>query len=90
MKLFDKAKKEQQKQTRVLFELSPYLTMGWQLVITILLGVFGGIWLDDIYETEPLWTIVLTFAGTAMGFYTLIRSIMMLEKKKNKKTTKDQ
>lgn len=56
--------------------MGPYLNMGWQLVITILIGVFGGRALDDYYSTTPLWTTILSFAGVILGMFNLIRTAL--------------
>jgi putative F0F1-ATPase subunit (Ca2+/Mg2+ transporter) len=48
---------------------------GVEFAGAILLGVFGGHWLDHRWGTGPWLLLVGTFAGAAAGFYNLYRAI---------------
>ncbi|MCF6138907.1 AtpZ/AtpI family protein [Pseudalkalibacillus berkeleyi] len=46
-----------------------------QLVGSILVGIFGGIWLDRSLDTEPFLMIIGLFIGLATGVYGTIKLI---------------
>jgi F0F1-type ATP synthase assembly protein I len=41
--------------------------MGWYIAICILLGVFGGMQLDKLFDTGKLFTVVCLFIGLFFG-----------------------
>lgn len=43
------------------------------LVGSILLGLFGGMWLDRLTGTNPLFLIIGLFLGLGAGVYGMIR-----------------
>ena len=53
-----------------------YSDAGFQFTSAVLAGVLGGIWLDGKLGTSPWMVIVLVFAGSALGFYSLYRNLM--------------
>ncbi len=63
-------------------EVAPYLNLGWQLVVTILIITFIGILLDRHFETKPLFTLIFAFLGCAVAIYDFIRSVLKASKKK--------
>ncbi|MCA1065462.1 AtpZ/AtpI family protein [Rossellomorea sp. AcN35-11] len=46
-----------------------------QLVGSILIGIFGGRWLDGILSTTPLFLIIGLLLGLATGIYTMLRTV---------------
>jgi ATP synthase protein I len=46
-----------------------------QLVGSILIGIFGGRWLDRILETTPLFLIIGLLLGLASGIFAMIRIV---------------
>lgn len=47
-----------------------------QMGATIALGVWGGIRLDDIFETKfPFWTLTLSMAAVGVAMYLVIRDL---------------
>jgi ATP synthase protein I len=61
-----------------------YSGLGIQLVGTILVFLFIGVWLDGQFGTKFIWTLVLTFVGFAGGFYSFILTINKLTKEEDK------
>jgi ATP synthase protein I len=56
---------------------------GIQLVVSILLFVYVGRWLDGKLGTSP-WLLVLgAFVGAFAGFYSLYRALMATTKQKD-------
>jgi F0F1-type ATP synthase assembly protein I len=49
---------------------------GFQFALTVVLGAFAGIWLDNKLGTSPWMVIVMVFLGSAIGFYLLYRNLM--------------
>ncbi|MDQ1265518.1 MAG: synthase protein [Bacteroidota bacterium] len=64
-------------------EVAPFLSLGWQLIIPILLGFFAGRWLDGSYGTAPLWTLILAFIGIVIGFYNFFRIVLSIDNHKD-------
>ena len=57
--------------------LRPYLEfvhLGTQMTLILLAGVFGGIWLDGKWGTDPLLTILGSLAGIVLGLSVVIRA----------------
>ena len=53
--------------------------VGFFIAACILLGVFGGLWLDNKLDTEPWFTIGGLLVGLAIavfGVYRMIRPLM--------------
>ena len=60
-----------------------YTNLAFEMGAVIALGVFGGIKLDKLLITSPLFTIICSLAGIALSLYLIIRS--SLKEQKNKK-----
>jgi ATP synthase protein I len=46
-----------------------------QLVGSILIGIFGGRWLDGIWGTTPLFLIIGLLLGLSTGIYTMLQTV---------------
>ncbi|OAS88114.1 MULTISPECIES: AtpZ/AtpI family protein [Metabacillus] len=46
-----------------------------QLVGSVLIGIFGGKWIDNYFKIEPLFLIVGLLLGLAFGVYAMLRLI---------------
>jgi ATP synthase protein I len=46
-----------------------------QLVGSVLIGIFGGRWIDGQIGTEPLFLIIGLLLGLAAGIYAMMRLI---------------
>jgi F0F1-type ATP synthase assembly protein I len=65
--------------------------MGCMTLVIILVSVFGGLWLDKVFNTKPVITLALLFAGIPVsvllmlnvGRRTLARMKEKLEKEKD-------
>ncbi|MEZ4690692.1 MAG: AtpZ/AtpI family protein [Ignavibacteria bacterium] len=72
-------------------KVAQYSGLGISLVITILLFLWVGMWLDGKFDTGVLFTLILTFIGFAAGFYSFYLNIKKLTEKdkiENKKFNK--
>ncbi|HEU4643471.1 MAG TPA: AtpZ/AtpI family protein [Gemmatimonadaceae bacterium] len=54
---------------------SSFAGHGFQLVISILLFLYLGKWVDGKLGTAPAFLIVGVFLGAAAGFYSMIRAL---------------
>lgn len=53
-----------------------YSTIGFQMAAIILLGLWGGIKLDEYFElSAPVFTVILTFLSLGAALYYLFRGI---------------
>jgi F0F1-type ATP synthase assembly protein I len=52
------------------------LGMGWYVGICIVLGVFGGLWLDSKLHTRPVLVIIGLLLGVVVAFYGVYRMIL--------------
>lgn len=64
-------------------ELGPYLGIGIQFMLSLFLCIILGYWLDDRYETSPLFILIGVFLGMFAGFYNLFKTVSRLDKKDN-------
>lgn len=56
--------------------------LGLTIAIPIVLGAFGGHWLDGKLGTGIIFSIILLCAGIAGGIFGAYRQVMMVTKKK--------
>jgi len=52
-----------------------YSGMAFQMLAVMLLGAFGGVKLDELLGTSPLFTIVLIIFAVAMAMIMVIRGL---------------
>lgn len=52
-----------------------HLHLGTQLALLLVLGVFGGIWLDGKLGWSPALTLVGAFLGIGLGMAVVIRDV---------------
>ncbi len=46
--------------------------VGCLTLIIILASVFGGLWLDNMFGTKPVFTLVLLFAGIPISVFVML------------------
>ena len=54
----------------------PYLHVGWVPVLTILLGVLIGRWVDARWGTEPAFLLVGAILGIVLGLYYFLSTVL--------------
>ncbi len=64
-----------------LIAFGTYGAVGFQLVASILIGVFLGQWLDKRWHTAPWLMMTGLFLGVSAGFYNLFRIVNWKNKK---------
>ncbi|HSI68220.1 MAG TPA: AtpZ/AtpI family protein [Planococcus sp. (in: firmicutes)] len=50
-----------------------------QLVGSVLIGAFTGMWLDERFGTAPLLLVIGLFIGIAFGAWTMIQTVRKFE-----------
>ncbi len=58
----------------------PYLGLGLQLAVTVIVMVFLGIWLDGKFNTSPWLTVTFSFLGIATSLYNFIKTVLKSDK----------
>jgi len=59
--------------------------VGVQYALTILILTMAGIWLDNKFETSPLFLVVLLLFGFVGATWTLVREVLSEDKEDGKK-----
>lgn len=52
--------------------------VGWYIATSLVLGIVAGVWLDGVWHTAPLFTLLglgLGLAAAARGVYQLLASL---------------
>ncbi len=62
------------KRSGTIRELAYYSSLGLTVAISIFLGLFLGVWLDGVFDTQPVLTLVCLGLGIAAGFRNLVRA----------------
>lgn len=62
-----------------------FIGVGWFIGISILLGVLGGLWLDNKFDTKPILVIVGLILGLVVAFYGVYRMLIPLMRDKKDK-----
>jgi hypothetical protein len=73
---------EQQKAMR---EMGPYMTLGIQLALTILVFFGIGYWLDNRFQAGNLWRVICTGFGAFASLVYFIVTVMRLTKNEETK-----
>lgn len=66
-------------------DVGPYLGLGLQLAITIVVMVLIGDWIDSKFGFRYVFTLIFAFLGIGAGLYNLIKTVNDLEKKNKDK-----
>ena len=72
-----------QKPKGTLGEWMRYANIGIEMMVSVLIGAFGGYGLDHLFHTKPWLMIVGFILGSAAGFRTLFRLLEQENKKKD-------
>jgi len=71
--------------------LGVMLQVGAVTLLIVLVSVFGGLWLDELFGTQPLFTAILVLSGIPITIVVLYRiarrTIAKIAKTEDTKTT---
>lgn len=73
----------------VFAEYGPYLTIGAQLALAVVIFFFLGRWLDQEFETTPWLTILGSAAGITGGLIKFIRTAIQMGQREDREHQKD-
>jgi hypothetical protein len=59
------------------------LQVGGLTLVIVLISVFGGLWLDRLFGTKPLLTILLVIASAPLSLWLTVRVAKRAVNKKN-------
>jgi F0F1-type ATP synthase assembly protein I len=62
-----------------------FIGVGWFIGISIVGGVFGGLWLDGKFGTSPILVILGLIFGLVVAFYGVYRMLLPLMRSKRDK-----
>ena len=62
-----------------------FIGVGWYVGCCILLGVLGGLWLDNKFDTSPALVLVGLLLGLIVAFYGMYKMLLPLIKNKQNK-----
>jgi len=75
-----------EKKKKSLDNYTRYSSIAFQMLIIILIGVFGGIKLDDWLKLSfPVFTIILSILAVILSIYTVTKGLMKSSGKPDKK-----
>ncbi|ALC86547.1 MULTISPECIES: AtpZ/AtpI family protein [unclassified Bacillus (in: firmicutes)] len=60
---------------RPLQGIAMYSAILSQLVGSILIGIFTGMWIDDTFRTTPVFLVICLLAGLTVGVFAIITTI---------------
>ena len=73
-------KNPKQKIVKSLNNYAKYSSLAVQMIVIILIGVFGGIKLDKWLSLEfPVFTVILSLAGTGLAIYYGIKDLLKMK-----------
>ncbi len=52
--------------------------LGWYIALSIILPIWGGVWLDKRLEKSPLFFLIGVLGGSVLAFYGVYRMIIPL------------
>jgi ATP synthase protein I len=76
--------KEKRKMYLTMADLS---TMGFAMVLSIVLGLVAGVYLDRRFGTDPIFTFVFLFGGIMAGFRMMYKTYMRFFNQENPEDT---
>jgi ATP synthase protein I len=67
--------------------VAKFLGVGFYIAFCIIFGILGGLWLDKLFHTEPIFLLLGLVIGLTAAFWGLYRMLVpyMNENKKGRK-----
>jgi len=62
-----------------------FIGVGWYVGLSILGGVLAGLWMDDRFNTRPLFVIIGLLLGMAVAVYGVYKMLALISNDKNKR-----
>jgi ATP synthase protein I len=74
---------EDKEKKKIYLTVADLSTMGFAMVLSIVLGLFAGVYLDRRFGTDPIFTFVFLFGGIMAGFRMMYKTYMRFFKEEN-------
>lgn len=72
-----KAPRNNNKKKKYLNSYAKYSSIAMQMLVIILLGIWGGVKLDELVNFEfPLFTVLLSFISVSLAIYVVIKDLI--------------
>lgn len=60
---------------RSMQEMAPYINLGFQMAVAIVLFTLFGWWLDGRFKTSPLFILIFAAIGVFAAFYYFFKAV---------------
>jgi F0F1-type ATP synthase assembly protein I len=70
---------------KIMQEMGPYMTLGIQLALTVLIFCGIGYWMDKHFQTGSLWLAILATFGSISSTVYFIMTVLRLQKQSDSK-----
>jgi F0F1-type ATP synthase assembly protein I len=78
-------KRDIAEQSKIMREVGPYMTLGIQLALTVLVFCGIGYWMDKHFQTGSLWIAIMATFGSISGTVYFIMTVLRLQKQSDSK-----
>ena len=79
-------KNDAEKKTGTVKSVAPYLNLGFEFALAILIGLALGYFIDSRLSTRPVFLLIGLLLGAGAGFLTIYRAVYPQPFDKQKKT----
>ena len=76
---------EQQQSESAIKAIAPYMSLGIQLALSVIVFFFIGHWLDNMFNTGPWCAVSGAVIGAGGGLFKFIKTVMDLAQQQEKK-----
>ncbi len=70
-------------------QFAPFLSLGAQLAVSVLVSAALGWWIDTRYATEPIGIIAGVMLGSVVGLTHFLRTVIRLTTAQQRDTTQE-
>jgi len=79
---------EDKEKKKLYLTVADLSTMGFAMVLSIVIGLLSGFYLDGKFGTEPILTFIFLFGGIMAGFRMMYKTYMRFFKEDTPEDTK--
>jgi len=82
---YHKSQEKKRKLPSKLNQAAQYSSLAFEMLFIILAGVFGGIKLDEKFDTSPIFAALLSLGGVVLAIYIAIKDFLRNPKENGRK-----
>jgi F0F1-type ATP synthase assembly protein I len=75
----NKTKNSEQEKKEIYKSIAPFLNIGLQMALTIVVFVLLGWWLDGKFDKSPLFTLIFSLVGIFAAFYNFFKVVTKIK-----------